>query len=39
MIKIIKIASILIFFTTSLYGNADEKLYKKIDLFGEVLGI
>ena len=37
MIKIIKITSILIFFTTSLYGNADEKLYKKIDLFGEVL--
>ena len=37
MIKIIKITSILIFFTTSLYGNSDEKLYKKIDLFGEVL--
>jgi len=37
MIKIIKIVSVLIFFTTSLYGNTDEKLYKKIDLFGEVL--
>ena len=37
MIKIIKIVSVLIFFTTSLYGNTGEKLYKKIDLFGEVL--
>ena len=37
MIKIIKISAILILFTTNLYGNTDEKLYKKIDLFGEVL--
>jgi len=28
---------ILIFFTTSLYSNTNESLYKKIDLFGEVL--
>ena len=28
---------IFIFFTTNLYSNANESLYEKIDLFGEVL--
>ena len=38
MIKnISKILLILIFFTTSASGKDNENLYKKIDLFGEVL--
>ena len=38
MIKnILKILLILIFFTTSASGKDNENLYKKIDLFGEVL--
>ena len=37
MIKTLKFFIVSIFFTTNLYCNADEELYKKIDLFGEVL--
>ncbi len=37
MIKIIKITFIFIFITTKLFGNTNENLYQKIDLFGEVL--
>ncbi len=37
MIRALKITFLLIFFTTNLFGNTNEKLYKKIDLFGEVL--
>ena len=37
MIRALKITVLLIFFTTNLFGNTNEKLYKKIDLFGEVL--
>ena len=38
MIKnISKILLILIFFTTNVSGKDNENLYKKIDLFGEVL--
>ena len=37
MIRVLKITVLLIFFTTNLFGNTNEKLYKKIDLFGEVL--
>ncbi len=37
MKNILRIFIIIIFFTSSLYGNTNEDLYKKIDLFGEVL--
>tara|TARA_A100001011_G_scaffold357606_2_gene402629 strand:- start:1169 stop:2302 length:1134 start_codon:yes stop_codon:yes gene_type:complete len=37
MIKTLKFFIVSIFFTTNLYCNTDERLYKKIDLFGEVL--
>ncbi len=37
MKNILRIFIIIIFFTSSLYGNTNEELYKKIDLFGEVL--
>ena len=37
MINIFRIFFILIFFTTNLFGNSEKDLYKKIDLFGEVL--
>ena len=37
MIKLIRIVIILTFFNTNLFSNTDEELYKKIDLFGEVL--
>jgi len=37
MINVFRTFFIFIFFTTSLYGNPDKDLYKKIDLFGEVL--
>tara|TARA_B100001029_G_scaffold179501_1_gene189270 strand:+ start:2337 stop:3470 length:1134 start_codon:yes stop_codon:yes gene_type:complete len=33
----LKILFILIFFTKNVYGSTNENLYKKIDLFGEVL--
>jgi len=37
MKNILRIFIIIIFFTSNLYGNTNEELYKKIDLFGEVL--
>ena len=37
MIKLIRIVIILTFFNTNLFSNTDQELYKKIDLFGEVL--
>jgi len=37
MIKTLKFFIVSIFLTTNLYCNTDERLYKKIDLFGEVL--
>ncbi len=37
MKNILRIFIIIIFFTSSLYANTNEELYKKIDLFGEVL--
>jgi len=37
MINIFRIFVVFIFFTTNLYGNPNKDLYKKIDLFGEVL--
>tara|TARA_A100001011_G_scaffold395720_1_gene491573 strand:- start:5387 stop:6517 length:1131 start_codon:yes stop_codon:yes gene_type:complete len=37
MIRVLKITVLLLFFTTNLFGNTNEKLYKKIDLFSEVL--
>ena len=37
MKNILRIFIILIFFTSNLYSNTNEELYKKIDLFGEVL--
>ena len=37
MIKLIRIVILLTFFNTNLFSNTDQELYKKIDLFGEVL--
>ena len=37
MKNILRIFIIIIFFTSNLYGNTNKELYKKIDLFGEVL--
>ena len=37
MKNILRIFIIIIFFTSNLYGNTNEELYKKIELFGEVL--
>tara|TARA_Y100001970_G_scaffold290581_1_gene424828 strand:+ start:2000 stop:3133 length:1134 start_codon:yes stop_codon:yes gene_type:complete len=37
MIKLVKVIFVLSFLTTNLYSNTDKELYKKIDLFGEVL--
>ena len=37
MIRIFQILIFFIILTVNLHGNTDEKLYKKIDLFGEVL--
>ena len=37
MNNILKIILILVFFTSNLHGNTNESIYKKIDLFGEVL--
>ena len=37
MKKIIKILPILLFLSTNANSTNDEQLYKKIDLFGEVL--
>tara|TARA_Y100000590_G_scaffold49884_1_gene52651 strand:+ start:3416 stop:4549 length:1134 start_codon:yes stop_codon:yes gene_type:complete len=37
MKNILRIFIISIFFTSNLYSNTNEELYKKIDLFGEVL--
>jgi len=35
--NILKIILILVFFTSNLHANTNESIYKKIDLFGEVL--
>ena len=37
MIRIFKILILFFMFTGNLHSNTNEKLYKKIDLFGEVL--
>ena len=37
MIRLFKILIFFIILTVNLYGNTNEKLFKKIDLFGEVL--
>ena len=37
MIKLFQILILFFFSTSSLHSNTDEKLFKKIDLFGEVL--
>ena len=37
MIRIFQILIFFIILTVNLHGNTDEKLFKKIDLFGEVL--
>ena len=37
MNNILKIILILVFFTSNLHANTNESIYKKIDLFGEVL--
>ena len=37
MIRIFQILIFFIILTANLHGNTDEKLFKKIDLFGEVL--
>ena len=37
MIRIFQILIFFIILTVNLYGNTNEKVFKKIDLFGEVL--
>ena len=37
MIRIFKILILFFILTENLHSNTNEKLYKKIDLFGEVL--